>query len=314
MIGQKGELQIMNIIMLANSLVIIGTVILAFSLIPIRQLVSDLPLERGRRRWYFLATMILLFIIGYLCYAGFYWTHHQNLSDLIVPGVFFFGACYVLLTTNLALQTAMDVRRLTQLEQEIVTDTLTGLYNRRYLNFRLEEEIDRAQRYALPLSVLLLDIDHFKRINDTYGHQVGDLLLSFFGKQVLNSIRTSDIATRYGGEEFLIIAPHTPINTAGMVAERLRREVESNSLVLTCNPTQRHEVQSTVSIGVACLNQETDDLKKLIKQADEALYRAKNKGRNLVEVCSGMTSSNYTLKPFSPDNTSGLLVKQPVTG
>ena len=173
---------------LANSLVIAGAGILVGSLISVRQLIAQLPPGRSPS-WHILRVLTIFFIAGYAGFLGAYWGRTITWPDLIVPGVFFFGACFVWMTSTLALQTAIDIRRVTLLEKENITDPLTGLYNRRYLDRRLEEELNRAKRYALPLSILLVDIDHFKTVNDTYGHQAGDLVLSYLGKLVLNAVR-----------------------------------------------------------------------------------------------------------------------------
>jgi diguanylate cyclase (GGDEF)-like protein len=269
---------------LANSLVIAGAGILVGSLISVRQLIAQLPQGEVRHRWQLLRILAIIFISGYAGFLGVCWGRPFTWADLIVPAIFFFGACFVWMTTKLALQTAIDIRRVTLLEKESITDSLTGLYNRRYLDRRLEEELARAKRYALPLSLLLIDIDHFKIVNDTYGHQAGDLVLSYLGKLVLNAIRTPDIAARYGGEEFLVIAPNTPILPAGALAERLRQHIESHELVLTSELSKRQSVHITVSIGVAISNPRTDDSKQLVQKADEALYQAKIEGRNRIVV------------------------------
>jgi diguanylate cyclase (GGDEF)-like protein len=268
----------------ANSLVITGAGILVGSLISVRQLIAQLPPGEVRHRWHILRVLTIVFIAGYAGFLGIFWGRAIAWPDLIVPGVFFFGACFVWITTRLSLQTAIDIRRVTLLEKESITDSLTGLYNRRYLDPRLEDELARAKRYALPLSILLVDIDHFKIVNDTYGHQAGDLVLSYLGKLVLNAIRASDIAARYGGEEFLVIAPNTPILPAGALAERLRQHIESHELVLSSESSKRQSIHITVSIGVAFSNPRIDDSKSFIQEADEALYRAKREGRNRVVV------------------------------
>lgn len=163
-------------------------------------------------------------------------------------------------------------------------DPLVGIYNRRYLDRRIKEEIVRACRYALPLAVLLIDVDRFKRINDKHGHQAGDLVLSRLGELIFQTIRQSDIAARYGGEELLIIAPNTTVSSAGALAERLRQRVETHELKLAKGPDQLPEIHITVSIGVAGLSDETADGEKIIRNADEALYRAKQEGRNRTVV------------------------------
>jgi len=270
--------------LLADGLVITGVCILTGALIPVRQLIAQLPAGQVRRRWYTLTTFIILFIVGYLGYALTVRGRHTTWPDLIVPAVFFFGAGFVWLTASLSLQTATDIRRVTLLERENITDPLMGIYNRRYLDRRLEEECARARRYALPLAILLIDIDHFKHINDAYGHQVGDLVLSYLGKLLLQAIRASDIAARYGGEEILIIAPNTTPSSAGTLAERLRQHVETHALVLTTIANKPQEIHITVSTGVAGLSESVTDSQGLVHHADEALYHAKQEGRNRVMI------------------------------
>ncbi len=269
----------------ATALVLGGVAILCAALLPLRRIVAQLPAGRTLRNWYVQATMTWLFIVGYLAYAVLTWGHHSDTASLVVPVIFFFGACFVLLNFSLALRTALDVRRIALLEQESITDHLTGVYNRRYLQRRLLEEFERARRYQQPLTALLLDIDHFKRINDEYGHPSGDLVLKHFGALCLNTVRATDIVARYGGEELMVIAPHTSAPQAMLLAERLRRKVEEAVLVVETEPMRRHELRFTVSIGVAALS--TDDAaccNTLIEDADRALYRAKNEGRNRIAI------------------------------
>ena len=151
---------------------------------------------------------------------------------------------------------------------------------------RLSEEVARSQRYATRLSVLMLDIDHFKHINDTCGHKAGDLVLHHVGKLILNTLRTADIATRYGGEELLVVAPNTSITEATILAERIRQYIETHPLVLESENQTPREISATVSIGVAEFTEQVASGDVLICNADEALYRAKKKGRNRVESYS----------------------------
>ncbi len=162
-----------------------------------------------------------------------------------------------------------------------VTDQLTGLYNRRYLASHLSAMFDRAYWTGRSLSVLILDIDHFKRINDTYGHDVGDKVIQTFAERITGAIRGIDLACRYGGEEFLVAMPDTDINFANVVAERLREDIAGEKITLNQG---RDVVEVTVSIGIASTDYGTDvdTAQKLIKRADEALYQAKETGRNKV--------------------------------
>ncbi|MEM6537414.1 MAG: PleD family two-component system response regulator [Pseudomonadota bacterium] len=163
-----------------------------------------------------------------------------------------------------------------------VTDQLTGLYNRRYLASHLSAMFDRTSWTGQPLSVMVLDLDHFKSINDTYGHDAGDAVLQEFADRIRSSVRAIDLACRYGGEEFLVAMPDTEKKVAAMVAERLRDSVANSPVVLNGG---RDEINVTVSIGIAStedMSEGEDSSQKLIKRADEALYSAKDGGRNRV--------------------------------
>lgn len=265
----------------AISLVFAGALILIRALFPIRQLIGRLPPGSVRTRWYAMTALTVLFLIGYLGYAAAFWDNHSSPVDLIVPGVFFLGACFVWLTANLSLQTALDVMRISLLERETATDALTGVFNRRYLERRLTEEVASARRYGLPFSILLLDVDHFKEINDEHGHQAGDHVLITLGEVVADELRESDILARYGGEEFLVIAPQTALLGAADIAERVRKRIESHDFKL---PGKPGGIRVTASIGVASLGEGVDNREKLIHAADENLYRAKQAGRNRVSA------------------------------
>lgn len=270
--------------MIGIGLIIFGALILVASLKSVYSLFALLPTSSLRHYWQAMMLLIVIFIVGYLGYATFFWEHNlgNNLHDLLVPAIFFLGSCFVWMTGTLSLRTAIDLRRMALLEEESITDPLLGIYNRRYLDRRLPNEINRARRYAMPLSILMVDIDHFKDINDAHGHQAGDLVLSYVGKLVLDAIRQSDIAARYGGEEIVIIAPETGEQTAGELAERLRKNINTHELVLTSESGSRLGVQVSVSIGVAGLDEKATTAKQLIENADGALYRAKESGRNRV--------------------------------
>ena len=159
-----------------------------------------------------------------------------------------------------------------------VTDPLTGLYNRRYMETHVGTLVDQAAARNKPLSVLVLDIDYFKSINDTYGHDAGDDVLQDFAIRIRKSIRGIDLACRYGGEEFVVVMPETDMAVATMVAERLRRRIASEPF-----PIQKgtRTLDVTISIGIAALAPD-DDAAAVIKRADQALYRAKRDGRNRV--------------------------------
>lgn len=158
------------------------------------------------------------------------------------------------------------------------SDSLTGLYNRGYWDEALEQEFARFRRTPLPCSLVLFDIDHFKSINDTHGHPVGDEVLREIGRLVTANCRTTDITGRYGGEEFAIILPDTSGENALVMAEHLRRNVEELDI-----PSPGNEpLRITVSIGISTLFDDTPDPQTWLMQADQALYQAKNAGRNRI--------------------------------
>jgi len=167
-----------------------------------------------------------------------------------------------------------------QLQRLANCDGLTGLYNHRYFQETLARDFDRVCRYKEFFSLLLFDIDFFKKFNDTYGHQVGDIVLKTLGGLITEVKRNSDLSARYGGEEFVLILYHTDKEGAAQIAERLRSAVESHTIL-----HDGLELKVTISIGVACFpNEEIQDTKTLISCADIALYKAKELGRNQVVV------------------------------
>ena len=169
------------------------------------------------------------------------------------------------------------------LEHLAFTDPMTGLSNFRYLERRLIEEINRSKRYDQPLSVLLLDIDYFKRFNDTYGHRAGDQVLNQFGAVLKRTLRESDLPARYGGEEFIVICPGIGVHEAAIVAERLRQAVELTPFTLAESLDEATAiVHVTVSIGIATFPINADEHEMLVREADRALYTAKQGGRNRV--------------------------------
>ncbi|WP_027721855.1 sensor domain-containing diguanylate cyclase [Maridesulfovibrio zosterae] len=168
-----------------------------------------------------------------------------------------------------------------ELFRQTIEDSLTGLYLRRYLFIRLEEEIQRLKRRGGSISIIMLDIDHFKRVNDTYGHDIGDKVLKAVGKVLKESCRTGvDLPCRYGGEEFAVMMPGSTKEEAEVVAERIRLACEK-----TVISTTEYTIKVTLSSGVASVNEcKTISGDTLMKKADKRLYRAKKTGRNKI-VC-----------------------------
>ncbi|MCD6298640.1 MAG: diguanylate cyclase [Deltaproteobacteria bacterium] len=164
------------------------------------------------------------------------------------------------------------------------TDALTGVLNRRAFMERMDQEIRRSLREDVPLSLILTDIDYFKRVNDRYGHQVGDLVLQRFTEQLSESSRPYDFVGRYGGEEFVVCLPGVDVSQARSVAERMRRRVEETGIML---PDSSQSIRITGSFGVAYLRTGSEETVDLITgRADDTMYRAKREGRNRVCVAS----------------------------
>ncbi len=162
-----------------------------------------------------------------------------------------------------------------RLEEQALRDELTGLYNRRALDRRLEEEVHRALRHGRSFSLLFIDVDDFKGLNDSYGHCLGDKVLQEIGKILLANGRAMDVFFRYGGEEFVAILPETKTSDAVKVAERVRRAVAER-------PLAGGAVQVTVSVGVATFPDHGGSVSELLESADRAQYRAKGRGKNRV--------------------------------
>ena len=179
---------------------------------------------------------------------------------------------------NLALSFA-NLKLQQKLRYQSLRDPLTGLYNRRYLQESLEKELDRADRRQQPISVMMLDVDHFKRFNDVYGHAAGDLVLKQVGAYILSTVRQYDIACRYGGEELIIVMPDANIENAMCCAERIRIGIKN----LKLKHEQKWLDSISISIGVAGYDNNNSDAESLIKAADKALYQAKKSGRNCVK-------------------------------
>lgn len=172
-----------------------------------------------------------------------------------------------------------NARLYNQVQQLAITDPLTGCYNRRGFVQLGEVEFNRAWRFNRPLAVLMIDVDHYKQLNDTYGHAIGDQILAAMVDCYRANLRTVDIVGRYGGEEFVVLLPEVDLRTALRVAERLRAAVAAMSV-----PVNDPGIRVTISVGVAILTRNTPDLDALVKRADQAQYRAKQAGRNQVAV------------------------------
>ncbi len=158
-----------------------------------------------------------------------------------------------------------------------ITDGLTGLFNRRHVMLLAEREFHRTRRFDRPLSAIMLDIDHFKRVNDTHGHAAGDQVIAEIARRITAGVRNIDVAGRYGGEEFVLLLPETALAGSGLLGERLRRAIAATPVATVAGP-----LPITASLGVTTTEPEVPDAATLISRADEALYNAKQAGRNRI--------------------------------
>jgi len=191
------------------------------------------------------------------------------------------GQAFDEMTQALEQRDAELKRALQDLHEQAITDPLTGLVNRRYLREYLPRELTRARRKEVPLAVVMVDLDYFKRINDTFGHEAGDLVLRSMGALLLSQIRASDVACRFGGEEFALILPEIPVEDAVQRAEAIRAGVKNLDLHYAGQPIGR----LSASFGIAAFPVHGQDAESLLRLADEALYNAKGAGRDRVMVC-----------------------------
>jgi diguanylate cyclase (GGDEF)-like protein len=181
----------------------------------------------------------------------------------------------------------LNAHKYDAIRRQVVTDHLTGLYNRRYFMKRADEEVQRALRHRAPLSVLMADVDHFKRFNDTFGHATGDRVLQAVANILTGVLRGTDVCARYGGEEFAILLPHTPGTNACLVAERIRDILGRTRYTGLGLPA---DANVTISVGVATCPGDATTLEETLELADQALYRAKREGRDAVRAYAASAS------------------------
>ncbi|MGD8785017.1 MAG: diguanylate cyclase [Thioalkalispiraceae bacterium] len=182
-----------------------------------------------------------------------------------------------------AIERDLTEHKMLQSRLEILasTDALTGLPNRQAIMGKAKKEFSRAKRYDRPLSIVMIDVDHFKSINDQYGHAAGDQVLSNVGHILGDSLRDSDVLARIGGEEFVLLLPDTPEDNAESVAERMREQLARSTIKF-----EKINLSITASFGVASISPEDDSLEKMLSRADHAMYEAKNTGRNRVKTAA----------------------------
>ena len=198
------------------------------------------------------------------------------------PGVFFLYTVVFNVAVILCIVMVISEDLLHQLKRQSWTDPLTSLFNRRALNRLAAQQLAHMIRHNSSLGLLMMDLDHFKKVNDRYGHPVGDELLVHFAGIMTRVLRGEDLLFRYGGEEFLALLPDVDIAEARIAAERIRREADSTPL-----ETNGYRIDFSVSIGLTQARAEGESIYQAIERADQALYRAKEQGRNQVELLAG---------------------------
>jgi diguanylate cyclase (GGDEF)-like protein len=193
--------------------------------------------------------------------------------------------------------TIVEMAQLLETERSAITDLVTGLYNRRYFGSALRREVRRSGRYGLTFSLLMLDLDGFKDVNDRYGHLVGDQVLGRAGTLIRGAVREADIACRYGGDEFAVIVPETDRLGAYTVAQRIRRAVEDG---FAGKPVVGREIPMAISGGIASFPKDGTEAAEVVARADETLYQAKRAGRNrmLLYPTERRRSVRYPASPF----------------
>jgi diguanylate cyclase (GGDEF)-like protein len=208
--------------------------------------------------------------------GGAYDANDLSVIELVAPQI------------ALAIERAAWQQRANQFQVMSITDPLTGLHNRRYLEARLTEELSRSKRYDYPLSFMMIDIDDFKLYNDRNGHQAGDRALEITAQCLRSALRKVDVASRYGGEEFSILLPQTDLQEAGVIADRIRRKI--NSTVFEHGKSQPLGAV-TVSIGLSAFSPALDSSEAIVRAADRALYHAKSHGKNRAYAYQGVQGS-----------------------
>ena len=266
---------------LSASLTLIGMALLAAALPSISSILSTLGEGSLRTGWRWLRSLILLFFAGYACFAFLSFKTHGSVAELIVSAILMGGGAFVLIVARLSHLTTKDIVRIAALERDVMRDPLTGVFNRRYLDAKLSEEANRSRHSGQPLSTLVIDLDHFKHINDTYGHPIGDQVIRHVCTLIAGQIRTVDTVVRYGGEEFVVVAPDSDVDAAAALGARVISSLDRRALTLADGTN----LPVTASIGVAQY-EPGETCNNFLARADSALYEAKRSGRNRLQVAS----------------------------
>ncbi|MBB5316748.1 GGDEF domain-containing protein [Tunturibacter empetritectus] len=269
----------------------ISVAFLFSALLPIRWICAMLPRGLARSTWRSMSVLIIFSAAGVAVFLRINTTEAPNPhDDWLVSLVFLAASIFVLTVCTLALHTAKDLSKIADLEHAAIIDPVTELFNRRHIMALLDAQCQHSSQHNSPFSILLIDVDNFKTINDTFGHRTGDTVLKELGRVIAHIIPDSRSIGRYGGEEFLVILPQSASSEAWRIAEELRAAVQSTKIA-----SQRAPINSpTISIGIATAYGWKETSEDLIEIADQALYSAKAAGRNC--VCHAFESSGRPLE------------------
>jgi diguanylate cyclase (GGDEF)-like protein len=286
---------------LVQATLVAAAVLLLTSLIAVQRVYRIVSQGIVRASWGVLAWLIFILALGDMALLWINNTHGTNRhQDWVIASICLAASLFVVLACNLAHHVAKDFSRLSKLESVACVDPVTELYNRRHIMDVLDTECIRSCSHNSPLSILLMDVDNFKKINDTYGHQAGDVVLKEMGV-LITAASGSRLVGRYGGEEFLVLLPQEDAADAWVTAERIRAVIESATVVYDGDPI----ISPTISIGIATTFGWKEKPEDLVGLADEALYAAKSSGRNRTchafESTGKRTVSKFTV--VSPLNT-----------
>lgn len=265
-----------------NFFVLIGAAALSAALYPAFRIIRRLPKGPTQRYWLVLIAFIFIFIGGYIVYYVEKTGNKLTDTEFLVPSVFLGGAIFVMIILLLSLQSIEVLKKIQTLEKENITDSLTGIYNRRCFDRRIHEEFAKAKRYGFPLSLILFDIDNFKVINDRYGHNTGDKVLKKVGAVLLCCTREVDIPVRYGGDEIAVITPNSTLEETLVLAERITELLREDSIVFRERDGREITISCSASVGVASLDDTMKSTEDLIHAADIRMYEAKKAGRNRI--------------------------------
>lgn len=288
--------------------IVSSAALLLVALFPVRRLLRDLPDGLMRRAWVLLGGLLLVMIGAEIVYAIGMPSGIPLAQEIAVPVILLAGSWFIMIVSQLSAGSIEDAQRSALFERETITDALTGLFNRRHLERMLSAEMERARRYSQPMCLALIDVDNFKKINDKYGHHIGDQVLKQLAGLMLSLARINETVARYGGEEIAVILPGVTMEQVARQSEMLRKRIESEPLHVGHGDV-RESIQVTVSIGISELSVlDGYRAEKLMDRADRAMYSAKRQGRNRVECVappSGTALLNQLLnKPVESDRSS----------